>query len=399
MAGARVELQGNTLVIVGPSGWRRVTRITVSADDDTAMVIGKVRRAINVGIAGAPDADVAAFERLSATSIGRALFGQLHPDPVAETGGGGTERRTTPPRRPPRRPPRERRTSPPAREPTPPAPREAPRPTISAQWLETQLRNSRGSDRAARGAASALHRNYRYVDQFLTTGERAGSAAGTPNQRAMTVAVFNELLQIPRFRLYLSSQAGLNADFTRLQSAITASGGTLSATASEQVLRAANFYIRYFMMHFEARPDGGNTRFRQEISQLITNQDTEHGRLAHVDLVRSPEQDPDREEVRLVFQRAYLSSPMDADTITSSSLYMRRWYQEHPRRGRGRAQSRIAVWDAPEALEIQEAQPAAPTRVAEAQTGLDMSRYATALANPNVLIVGASLTNGGVIGR
>ncbi|MBU0527160.1 SGNH/GDSL hydrolase family protein [Candidatus Micrarchaeota archaeon] len=396
MAGARVELQGNTLVVVGPSGWRRVTGITVSADDTIAILTGKVRRAINVGIGGAPEADAAAFERLGARGIASGIHGQLHPGAREETGG-GTAPRTTPRSRPPRsRPPRER--TPAARPPTPP-PREAPRPTISAQWIETQLRHSRGSDRASTGAASALHTNSRYVEQFLTTGERAGSAAGTPNQRATTVSVFNELLQIPRFRLYLSSQAGTNADFTRLQSAITASSGTIAADASDPVIRAANFYIRYYLMHFEARPNGGNTRFRQEISQLLTNQDTEHGRLAHVDLVRTPEQDADREEVRLVFQRAYLSSPIDADTVTSSSLYMRRWYQEHPARGRGRAQSRIATWQAPEVLEIPGAQPAETTRVAEAQTGLDMSRYAAALANPNVLIVGASLTEGGAIGR
>jgi len=393
MAGARVELQGNRLVVIGPSGWRRVTGITVSAEDTIAQLTGKVRRAINVGIGGAPDADVAAFERLGARRFASSIHGQLHPGAREETGG-GTERRSTPPPRPPRRrQPRERRSTPP----TPPPPREAPRPTISSQWLETQLRNSRGSDRAARGAASALHRNSEYVNQFLSSGERGRHAAGTPNQRATTVSVFNELLQIPRFRLYLSSQAGLNEDFTRLQSAITATGGTLSADASEQVVRAANFYVRYYLMHFEARPDGGNTRFRQEISQLLTNQDTEHGRLAHVDLVRTPEQDPDREQVRLIYQRAYISSPMDADTVTSASLYMRRWYQEHPRRGRGRAQSRIAVWQAPEVLEIPDA--AAPTRVAEAQTGLDMSRFSAALANPNVLIVGASLTEGGAVGR
>lgn len=396
---ARIELRGGSLVVVFSNGSSRATGISVAEGDTVAQITSKVRQAIQVGVAYAPTDDEAdRVARISASTTAAGIHRRLHPAP----------RETTPPARPPRetrpprgrRPPRERtpprETTPPARQP-PPA-RAPPRPTITIEWIQRQLRAATTGERAATGAISTLHRNSRYVDQFLGNDvTRAESRSDV--QRQATVAVFNMLYEVPAFRLYLSSQATLRPEFQALQDHLTSSGSQsgLDANVGADIVRAADFYIRHYLFNFVARPNGGNDRYRREILQCPATR----WRVERSDEVRQQQSDPDRELTFFHFRRMYISGVMDADTLTTAALYLRRWHQEHPAQGRGRPQSRIAVWAAPSVLEIAPAQPAVtqpaapPTAVASAEP----PNIAEIMRNPRVLIVGASLAAGGMIQR
>lgn len=387
MGGPRIELSGGNLVIVFSNGSRRSTSISVGESDTVAQITSKVRQAIQVGVAYAPtDADAERVMRISASTTAASIHRRLHP--ASEV-----RREGRPPGR--ERPPRGGR--PPRRERPEPAPRAAPRPTITMEWIQLQLRDSTRGDRAARGAASALHMNSRYVEQFLGP-DITREARRTDLQRQATIAVFNSLYQIPRFRLYLSAQATLRPEFQSLQDHLTSSGQDtgLSADTGADIIQAADFYIRHYLLNFVARPEGGNSRYREEILQLPSTR----WRLERSDEVRARASDPEQESVRFHFRRMYISAPMDADTLTTAALYLRRWYQEHPQSGRGRPQERIAAWSAPEVLEIPSErrateEPAAPTAVASAEP----PNIAEIMRNPNVLLLGASNTAGGLVER
>jgi lysophospholipase L1-like esterase len=390
MAGARVELQGSNLVVVFSNGSRRGTGISVADGDTVAQITSKVRQAIQVGIAYAPSDDEAdRVGRISASTTAAGIHRRMHPAPRETEAPTPTPSR--PPRRGSRRPPRE---TAPAR---PPAERPPPRPTITMEWIQMQLRDSARAERTATGAISTLHRNSRYIDHFFVP-DVTRDRSRTDLQRQATVAVFNMLYEIPAFRLYLSSQATLRPEFQALQDHLTSRGeqAGMAADASSELVRAADFYIRHYLFNFVARPNGGNERYRREILQTPNTR----WRVERSDEVRATDPDPEREGVRFHYRRMYISGPMDADTLTSAALYLRRWHQEHPARGRGRPQERIALWSAPAIIEIPSEQrvsepAAAPTAVASAEP----PNIEEIMRNPNVVLVGASLTAGGAIQR
>jgi hypothetical protein len=199
------------------------------------------------------------------------------------------------------------------------------------------------------------------VQQFLGS---ASGAVRSAHQKAATIVVFNALHQIPRFRLYLSSQAATNPQFSTLQSFLTDpsnSSGTLSRRASADVIRAADTYTRHYLLAFIGHPGGGNPRFRQELDLLPNIRQ----RMANLQRSRSSRSGSADERRALMLLQ--LSPPMDADTLTAAVLYIRRYTLAHPSRGRGRAQDRISVWQAPAQREatpaaVPAATPSQPTR-------------------------------------
>ncbi|MEW6035266.1 MAG: GDSL-type esterase/lipase family protein, partial [Candidatus Micrarchaeota archaeon] len=259
-----------------------------------------------------------------------------------------------------------------------------PRPTVSVEWLDQQLRDSRRDDRRARAAATTLHANSRYVEQFLDPGAQRGLER-TDNQKNTTIAVFNALYQIPAFRLYLSSVAAQQQalpeaqrsfpEFLALQTFLAepGRGETLSSGAEDAIIRGADMYIRYFLFSFVAG-NADYARFREELNQLPTGR----WRVENVQGAMTFQPQGGRapsEADRIALMRLYLTGTMDADTITVASLYLRRWTLEHPERGRGRRQDQIDAWQAPEII--------TPTEVA-----------AQAVV-PRVGVIGDSLTAGG----
>ncbi|MEW6722303.1 MAG: GDSL-type esterase/lipase family protein [Candidatus Micrarchaeota archaeon] len=397
----RVELRGNVLVVVFNDGSSRTSGIQVTAAMDEAQIGQAISRAKST-VAGyyyglGDDAHAGEAERASGNA--RAMYRSLHPE--AQPAQPPREERRTPPREERRTPPREERRDAPREERR--APREERRETRQAtprrvfperaedvrEWVERQLRDSRRDDRRAQTAASVMHQSRNYLEQYLDAGPQRG-VLRTNNQREVTMAVFNSLYQIPTFRLFLSSAAASERanfpEFNLLQGFLTepGRGEQLSEQASAEIMRAADMYVRYFLFAFVA--DNPNySRYREEIGQLPTG----NWRLTNIAGTRTFQALGGRQPSdadRAALMKLYLSGPIDADTVTASCLYIRRWSQEHPESGRARTQDQIAAWSAPAVTPL-EGQPAVP------QTGAEEWRR-----RPNVAIIGASDIAGDRIG-
>jgi hypothetical protein len=382
---ARVELRGGKLTVVFSNGKSRSTNITVAKEDTVAQITAKVRNAIDVGIAYAPNDDEADnVERIRAASTAAGIHRRLHPR--TETQG---ERRQPQPRRQRRRRKEEEPDIVEIPEPPP-----TPRPTITMEWIQMQLRDSGRREKTAQGAISSLHTNTRYVNQFIAPNATRKERR-TAVQRQATMTVFNALYQIPSFRLYLSSQATVRPEFLALQDYVTGRDEDtgLAPDADAEIIQAADYYIRHYLVNFVARPNGGNERYRQEIEQapgvmwMVTR--------SHE--VRESGSDKDKEATRFHFRRMYLSGPMDASTITMAALYLRRWHQENPEKGKGKPQEKIAVWQAPLILEIPSEKAAVPAPKVAASA--EPSNIDAIMKRPDITILGASISAGGAIER
>jgi lysophospholipase L1-like esterase len=277
------------------------------------------------------------------------------------------------------------------------------------------------------------------VEQYLDPGLARGIER-TDAQKNATISIFNMLYQIPSFRLYLSSIAAQEqalperertyAEFTTLQAFLTEPGRNeqLSPQAEARIISAADLYIRYFLLNFVCA-NADNSRYRDEVLQLPTAR----WRLNNIEGARTFQMteesltehmsEPQRSAMRARFRagqirqpsdqdraalmRLYITSPMDADTVTAASLYLRRWYQEHPERGSGRSQSRIPAWHAPEIIVPETAQPATaqPATVqpstaqpSTAQPAQPSTAAPVVTVTPRVVIIGDSLVAGGQTG-
>ncbi len=416
---ATIVLQGGVLVVRFNDGTSRSSGVPVTAgmsEADIRTAIATARSNVSAYYGGAGN-DQKAREAERASGNAAAIYRQLHPE--TRTQEQPAERRPAPP------PPREQRReaqrpaqAEPRREERRESRRPTPRPTITQEWIETQLRESRRDDRRAQAAATALYANRRFVDQFLSPEAQRGIAR-TDSQKNVTIAVFNSLYQIPAFRLYLSSLAAMRRDpfpdevtrlrlprgstmplypdYVTLQNFLTEPGRpeSLSEQASAEIIRAADAYTRHFLLIFAA-PNQQNARFRQEIDQMnIGGNVADLGwRMRNVQGAMTFQPASGRgptDADRAALAQLYISGPMDADTLVASILYMRRWAQEHPERGRGRSQDQIALWQAPQVIPLEpEQQVVQPPPVAQpAQT----------VQVPRIAIVGDSILAGGRMGN
>jgi lysophospholipase L1-like esterase len=415
---ARVLLQGGTLVVRFNDGSSRSSGIGVNAgmsEADIQSAVARARSSVSAYYYGAGD-DAHAHEAERAAGDASGIYRQLHPEARP------AERHETPP---PREQRRQREAQPPAarreeRHEAPPARTRSstPRPTVNLEWLETQLRETRRDDRRSQAAATAIYANRRFVDSFLTPEGQRG-VARTDNQKNATIAVFNSLYQIPAFRLYLSSLAAMRRDpfpdevqrlrlppgstmpmypeYVALQAFLTEPGRpeSLGEQASAEIIRSADTYIRHFLIIFAA-PNQRNARFRQEIEQMNIGGDVVdfgwrmrniHGAMTFQPSSGRGPSDADR----AALARLYLGGPMDADTLVASMLFVRRWTQEHPERGRGRTQDQIPLWTAPQVVSP-ELEGMHPSQVANPPV------HAPTATVPRVAIVGDSIMAGGRAG-
>lgn len=448
---ADVVLSGNSLVVVC-RGTRYSTGVSINPSQPDG-IDAAVRRAISAASGyfyGRSDAEGREVERINASAAAAAIrrsVARSQPSATPAPTQTAPPTPTTPPRQqaPPAQPPREERRREPAtpprqperRQETPPAtprreeppPRESsrrggrtaqstPRPTITQEWIEQQLRDARRDDRRAQAAASLLHSNRLFVEQFLDPGSRRG-VERTDAQKNVTIALFNQLYQIPSFRLLLSSLAAQQqalperdrvfSEFVTLQAFLTEPGRNeqLGPQAETRIIAAADTYIKYFLYNFVAS-NQDLSRFRTEANQLplaswrMTN--VEGARTFTPTEGRAPS-DLDR----TALMRLYLGSPIDADTLTTATLFMRRWYLEHPERGSGRSQSRIPQWTAPEVILPPTATPQAqavpqpqaqPRAQAPAQpTEQPRAQPPATTVVPRIGAIGDSITEGGRYAR
>ena len=383
--------EGGTLVVVA-GGQRRRTSVTVSASMSEADVTSAVQRAVSSqrtfyeAMGGDAWTD---FQRISASGSSRSIYRAMHPAEERREEPRREERRE---RREPRR--EERREEPrPRREERRDVRSATPRRSFPEQatevipWITQQLRESGREERKAVAAAGTLHTNREFLNQYLSPELQRGTLR-TSNQSNATIAVFNALYEIPSFRLYLSSVAATQRDsfpgFVRLQEFLTQPGRPelLDEQANAEIIRAADMYIRFFLFGFVA-PNSANSRYREEIRQLTqANWVTERVAEARTFTARSGRQPTEAD--RNAFVSMYVGGPMDSDTVVAASLFIRRWTQEHPERGRSRSQDQIAQWQAPAVVPLEgtaQAQPQAPVA-----------------AVPRVGIIGDSMVAGGRIG-
>lgn len=351
MAGARVTLDGNQIVIRTSDGTRYPSGISIDRQHPDQFEAA-IRRAITRA-SGAAFGNPAHSREITGLSPAREA-GRVREQISGAARRAATPRRTTP------QPPGRRARGRAARTRAPPG--AAARPAISQGWISTQLRNAARGDSIARAAAGAVHAEREAVQAFLGA---ATGASRTAQQTAATIAVFNALYQLPRFRLYLSSQAATDEQFARLQMHLSdpsRSSSELAADAGASLVTAADSYIRHYLLSFIAHPSGGSPRFRQELDQLPTMRT----RLANLQRARTSRAGSADDRRALITQQ--LSAPMDADTITASILYVRRYTLAHPSRGRGRGEESIAAWQAPEVARREEAPPAARAEAPRAET-------------------------------
>ncbi|MFN7991072.1 MAG: GDSL-type esterase/lipase family protein [Candidatus Micrarchaeia archaeon] len=402
---AQVVLQNGVLVITGLSGGAsRSSGVSVTAsmsEADITAAIGRAKSNVAAFYYGSGD-DRHGDEASRASGSASAIYRQLHPqaqpqEPVRQP---QPPARTTPPRErraAPQPPPREERR------PAAPAARQPPRPTISRDWIAAQLRDAARDDRRALAASNGLRTNTAYLNQYLSPDLQRG-VARTSNQTETTIAVFNALYQIPSFRLLLSALAADRvqdpahrddpnatiprfADFVRLQSFLTEPGRTesLSEQASAEIIRAADYYIRYYLVVFAA-PNESNARFRQELGLISGGDGGILWRMARAEEARTFTPRDGRQPTqhdRDSLLRPFLGGAMDGDTLVAASLFIRRWFQTHPESGRARTQDQIALWQAPPVTPLEEAAPQPVPQVAPQTTV------------PRVAVIGDSMLAGG----
>jgi lysophospholipase L1-like esterase len=401
---AQVVLEGNSLVVVC-QGKRRSTGVTINRSQPE-QIDGAVRRAIAAATPffyGVSEAAGKEVQGINASAAAAGIKKQIAPKQEAAPAPKPKPKAAEPaprqeaPKREERRAP-----APPARK-EPAAPREeprpakekgktseaTPRPTISQDWIDAQLREARRDDRKAQAAAGALHSNRIFIERYLRSGLQRGVQRSDVQKNA-TIAVFNALYQVPAFRLLLSSIAAQQQsqpeqdrvfrDFITLQAFLSepGRGEQLTPEAEAGIISAADMYIRYFLFNFAAAKTD-MARFREEIGQLPYAT----WRLENVEGARTFQPATGKaptELDRAALMRLYISSAIDADTITAATLYLRRWSLEHPERGKGKDQDRIAVWSAPEVLVPEEPKGQVST-----------ARPARTQGTPRVVVIGDSI--------
>lgn len=365
---ANVRLEGKSLVVVFGDG-TRYGGASVAPDESQASIAGKINNMV-MGAAGKFASDtkkLGELDKINANAAASGVKKQLERANAAPAEERPKEPKKEPQPAAPRQREETRETSklperkPETREEPKSTKKSTPRPTINGQWIETQLRNSWQDDRKAQSAANMLQANSAFLGQYLWPKEdpKAPTKRGigrTDTEKAATISVFNALWQIPKFQLYLSTQTRVYPEFKALEGYMTDpsnKGGRLGAGVDEAMIRAADMYIRFFLFGFIAHPEGSGKRYREELMQVPFAR----WRLENIESVRTykPEKgiqptEADKQEVL----RLYINGHMDPTAVLAAALYIRRWNQEHPEKGRGKEQGSISVWKAPEPIPLTE---------------------------------------------
>jgi len=222
-----------------------------------------------------------------------------------------------------------------------------PRQAISSDWIQTQVSTAWKDDKKAQAAASALHSNSQFVDAFLSTGRREHGR--TENERAASAVAFNSISAIGDFQRFLVSQNP--PEYVRLRDYTAAHPEGLSAESPADVLRAADICVREFLLSVMIdNPAMKNYREEAEpLKDVKTMLRNFEGLRSYKPERGPPPSEADKRAV-LVF---YLGDALQAGTLTALSLFIRRWSQQHPERGKGKTQDGIPSWEAPQVIEAE----------------------------------------------
>jgi|GEM_PF-4192952 len=332
MAGPNCRLtvgkNGNLIVVCtggGIKGTRRYsTPQKVTKDMTDGQIRSKVRAAVAYGAGRAKyDDDADAIDGLNVSAQTSNVRGKLQrPAVVKEKPAAPKKRRRR------ERPRREREKKPKVVEKPEPEEKKgkaAARPTITVDWFRRHLKETAGKKPGR--AVDTIHKNKEFIDEYLSS---------TSNQKAVSIAVFNELYKSSRFRRFISSVASREkGDYLKLQLYLTELDKNneplrtqLGADASDELIRTARVITRYYLFEFEAQRTQ-HKRYKRELEQL-----------SGVKLKLNNEK-------KLA---AYRSVPMDEDTITAAALYLRRWHIDPS----AEKQGRIPVWSAPKVISAAE---------------------------------------------
>ncbi len=421
---ATIVLENGVLVVRFSDGTSRSSGVRVTSgmsEADIRNAIGQARTSV-VGYYDGAGNDAKSREASRANGNAGAMYRQLHPE-ARQQEEQPAERRA--PQQEPQRRETQRAQPPPRQEPQrrEPAARPPPRPRVTQEWLEAQLREARRDDRRAQAAATALYANRNFVNQFLSPDAQRGTSR-TDAQKNATIAAFNALYQIPAFRLYLSSLAAMRRDpsqeevhalrlpqgatmplypdYVTLQTFLTEPGRpeSLGEQASAEIIRAADAYVRHFLLIFAAR-DQRNARFSQEIGQMnIGSNVADLGwrlRNAQGAMTFQPASGRGPTDAdRAALAQLYISGPMDSDTLVASVLFLRRWALENPERGRGRSQEQISIWQVPQIIPLEQAAPQ-PQQVVQPPPQVAQPAQQAAQV-PRIAVIGDSILAGGRMG-
>ena len=384
---ADVILEGNKLVVIC-RGQRRNTGVMI---DPTQP--GKIEDAVKKAISAASmyfygagdDARGAEAEKINVARATASIRRKLSPGEEVP------EKKAERPAHPPREPEEKKKPHKAERVPRPREERAeetreekaeerketkkaTPRPLISQEWIEQQLRDASKNDRKAQDAASAVHTSRAYVDMFLTPNITR-AAERTENQKNATIALFNSLSAVPGFRLYLTAIAAQQQQFEKkdrvfpefemLQTFLSEPGRSemLTRDANPQVISSADMYIRHYLYNFVALIDD-YSGYKKEIEQLPSAK-------WRLDRISKSKDLPDAQKNASI--RQMLTGPLDADTLVMAVLYLRRWTLEHPEEGNAKTQAQISLWTAPQVLASEEEarKPVVPIRPPAQKTALE----------------------------
>ncbi|MFH0738223.1 MAG: SGNH/GDSL hydrolase family protein [Candidatus Micrarchaeota archaeon] len=220
-------------------------------------------------------------------------------------------------------------------------------PAITPAWIESRIKEASRDSRAR--SARTLHESSLYVQAYLSAARPAGIDR-SEKQAAATYAVFDALWKIPRFRLRLATMAydewtekdkskrrlwelvDLNAFVQGKGSLSAIRGSSLAPKEKADVMRGADMFIRYFLYGIVAT-DPHFSLFRKELGKI---KDAGYA-LGNIQRNLTGAD-------KLGLLRTQLTLPINADMITLSSLFIRRWTLE---KESGIPQGRISEWNAP----------------------------------------------------
>ncbi|VVC02837.1 GDSL-like Lipase/Acylhydrolase family protein [Candidatus Bilamarchaeum dharawalense] len=343
---AGIALSGNTIVIIFTDGERFSTSQTLSAQEreDRSKVDAKVNAALDEAYRHA-QTQAKKDELLNDKRIQQALWDKLHPKVVGapkKTGPGIVERVIDKGQELAAEAERRRQEQARKREETRRPTDRTASPGLKKVDQRYILQQIAATDRA--GTATTLVTRKEEIDGFLKQDQRGTER--TKQQRETTVAIFNELAaNVPAFKAYLKQMAATQRseypEFVQLFVFTQDQNAKLDISTQAEILRAADLFIRYFLINFGANTDPS---FRREIEQLV-------GLKAILD------------ESKPLAKRLAMGGTIDSDTMAAAELYIRRWQLIHPKKGAAQKADEIPVWEAPRVV-VEEAPAEAMRRVA-----------------------------------
>jgi len=264
---------------------------------------------------------------------------------------------------------------------------------------------------AAKGDKSAvdfLHKNRQFIDAFLLEAAPSarGKAPAALNRTKVLEMSFAALYENPRFRLFLSSMAlrqegawgsregkpPLAALRDRMEEK-----GSLEG-ADMRLLIEAERLLHSFLFDLNVDVEGISSNYSKELASIAYtgSRKLEGPAISYPGSILIARMNADKTQ----FDRM-LGNFINADILTATALYLRRWQLRHPQRGGMKEDSEVPVWRPPKETDYDQATeifgPAPKASGARKREGVDIG--ALVQGTPKVAVIGASVCASGVIGK